>query len=153
MHKLASFHEAYGLKNKNFNIIKFGSGHIHATYLVESEADQEKLILQAFNNSVFKYPQRISSNLGILSDHLGQPPLPFVLPLPIRNKEGKYFTKMGDQFFRLFPYVDGVTKDAVAFPEQAQLAAEAFGTFIKTFLNVPIKEIQEPIPDFHNLTL
>ena len=153
MHKLASFHEAYGLKNKNFNITKFGSGHIHATYLVQSASGQEKYILQAFNNSVFKYPERISSNLGILSDHLRQRPLPFVLPLPIRNKEGEYFTKLEDQYFRLFPYVDGITKDSVDIPEQAHLAAEAFGTFIKTFLDVSMEEIQEPIPDFHNLTL
>src|SRR5690606_10691097 len=40
---------------------------------------------------------------------------------------------------------------AVALPQQALLAAEAFGIFINTFLNVPTEGMMEPIPDFHNL--
>jgi len=152
MDKIGSLAEAYGLNNKNLKTEKFGSGHIHATYLVEQEEDKEKYILQTFNNSVFKFPERISSNLGALSGHLGESLLPFVLPLPVRNRDGEFFTQVEGQLFRLFPFVEGVTKDAVEHPHQANLAAEAFGTFIKTFLNVPIEGIQEPIPDFHNLS-
>src|SRR5690606_3493611 len=55
--------------------------------------------------------------------------------------------------YRLFPFVEGVTKDAVEQPQQARLAAEAFAIFNKTFLEVPVNELQESIPDFHNLLL
>lgn len=141
---------AYDAFKENFEIKKFGSGHIHATYLIE--AGQQKYILQAFNNLVFKFPERISSNQHILSQHLGETKLPFSLPLPIRNKEGEYFTQVNEKLYRLFPFVEGITKDAVDLPQQAELAAGAFGVFTKTFLDVPIKGLYEPIPDFHNLT-
>ena len=143
--------EAYGLRGKELICEKYGSGHIHATYLVG--VDGKSYILQHFNNQVFKYPERISNNQHILSQHLGKKTMPFALPIPIRNKENLYFTEYDQQLYRLFPFVEGVTKDAVDLPQHAHLAAEAFGLFIRTFLKVPVKELQDPIPDFHNLSL
>lgn len=148
---ISSINQAYDLNDYKLKISQFGSGHIHTTYLVEARED--KYILQAFNNRVFKFPERISLNQSLLSAYLGEERLPFALPLPILNKEGKYFTQTDDQLFRLFPFVDGLTKDTVDLPHQASLAAEAFAIFIQTFLEVPVKDLQEPIPDFHNLNL
>lgn len=143
--------EAYDLKGKELVCEKYGSGHIHATYLIR--IDRKSFILQCFNNQVFKYPERISNNQHILSQHLGEKTMPFALPLPFKNIENLYFTEHDQQLFRLFPFVEGVTKDAVEFPQHARLAAEAFGLFIRTFMNVPVEELQDPIPDFHNLSL
>lgn len=151
MEKTALVKEAYDLPHENLKTEKFGSGHIHVTYLVTSGDD--KYIFQAFNKNVFRFPERISANHRILSQHLGDSNLPFVLPLPIKNRNGAYFTEHQGQLYRLFRFVDGITKDAVDLPSQAQLAAEAFATFNKTFLNVPTKQLQEPIPDFHHLIL
>lgn len=151
MDKTAVIQNAYHLNSDNLKIGKFGSGHIHATYLVE--AGGEKYIFQTFNKNVFRFPERISANHLILSQHLGESNLPFALPLPIKNRAGEYFTEQGGQLFRLFPFVDGITKDAVDLPQQASLAAGAFADFNKTFLDVPTEELQEPIPDFHNLIL
>lgn len=151
MEKTAVIKDAYDLRSKNLKIEKFGSGHIHATYLVE--VDQEKYIFQAFNKNVFRFPERISSNHQLLSLHLGDSNLPFALPLPIKNKEGEYFTQDGEQLYRLFPFVEGLTRDAVDLPQHARLAAEAFAGFNKTFLDMPTEGLQEPIPDFHNLIL
>lgn len=151
MEKKAVIKEAYGLGSENFNIEKFGSGHIHATYLVTG--GEERFIFQAFNKNVFRFPERISANHQILSQHLGDDHLPFALPLPIKNRSGEYFTEHEGQLYRLFPFVEGITKDAVDSPQQARLAAAAFGTFNKTFLDVSTDALQEPIPDFHHLIL
>lgn len=141
--------EAYDLKDQHLEIIKYGSGHIHTTYRVKSTTSH--FILQAFNDNVFRFPERISANQQILSEHLGSKRLPFALPLPIRNREGKFFTRQQQQLYRLFPFIQGVTKDAVELPYHAHLAAEAFGIFTRTFLEVPTDKLQEPIPDFHHL--
>jgi Ser/Thr protein kinase RdoA (MazF antagonist) len=101
---------------------------------------------------VFKFPARISGNLNILSEHLVQKELPFALPLPLKNRDGNFFTGRDHQLFRLYPFVEGVTKDAVELPQEAGLAAEAFGIFIRTFLDAPTEDLEETIPDFHNLT-
>jgi Ser/Thr protein kinase RdoA (MazF antagonist) len=151
MEKIAVIQEAYDLGSGNLKIEKFGSGHIHATYLVTGE--EKKYIFQAFNKNVFRFPERISSNHQFLSQHLGENTLPFALPLPIKNRDGEYFTEQGGQLYRLFPFVEGLTKDAVDLPQQAHLAAEAFATFNRTFLDVPTEALQEPIPDFHHLIL
>lgn len=151
MNNIASVLEAYDLKGKELICEKYGSGHIHSTYLVS--IDRRSYILQAFNNQVFKYPERISNNQHILSQHLGEKKLPFALPIPFTNKENLYFTECDQQLYRLFPFVEGVTKDAVELPQHAHLAAEAFGLFIRTFLDVPVEALQDPIPDFHNLSL
>lgn len=150
MDNIALILERYNLKDKNPQIKKYGSGHIHTTFLVETMSG--KYILQAFNDNVFRYPERISANQNILSAHLGDKKLPFSLPLPLKNLEGQFFTEQDRQLYRLFPFVVGITKDEVALPQQAQLAAEAFGIFISTFLDVPTEGLMEPIPDFHNLT-
>src|SRR5690554_3978816 len=151
MKNIMSILEAYRLQGKEPRCEKYGSGHIHATYLVT--IGEKSFILQCFNKGIFKYPERISNNQHLLSQHLGEKTMPFALPIPIRNKENLYFTEHDQQLFRLFPFVEGVTKDAVELPQHAYLAAEAFGLFIRTFLNVPVEELQDPIPDFHNLSL
>ncbi len=151
MEKTAVIQEAYDLGAGDLKIEKFGSGHIHVTYLLT--AGDDKFIFQAFNKNVFKFPERISANHQILSQYLGDQHMPFVLPLPIKNRRGEYFTEHQGQLYRLFRFVDGVTKDAVDHPSQAQLAAEAFAFFNRTFLEVPTEKLQEPIPDFHHLIL
>lgn len=149
MNKLKVVLEAYDLKGQDPEISQYGSGHIHATYRVQSQDSQ--FILQAFNDKVFRFPDRISANQQILSDHLGPKRLPFALPMPIKNRDGKYFTRHQQQLYRLFPFIEGITKDAVELPYHANLAAEAFGIFTQTFLGVSTENLQEPIPDFHNL--
>ncbi|MEX2592831.1 MAG: aminoglycoside phosphotransferase family protein [Anditalea sp.] len=151
MDKIGLILEAYDLKDKELEIRKYGSGHIHGTYLLHAGA--ERFILQAYNKKVFRFPERISGNQNILSEHLGAEKLPFALPLPIKNLDGNFFSVHGHQLFRLFPFVEGLTKDAVELPQEAHLAAEAFGIFIKAFLDVSTEGFQETIPDFHNLTL
>jgi Ser/Thr protein kinase RdoA (MazF antagonist) len=151
MEKTAVIQEAYDLGGADLKVEKFGSGHIHVTYLVT--AGDAKYIFQAFNKNVFKFPERISANHQILSQYIEGSSLPFILPLPIKNLHGEYFTEQEGQLYRLFDFVEGTTKDAVDLPIHAQLAAEAFAAFNKNFLNVPTEKLQEPIPDFHHLIL
>ena len=87
MKNITNVLEAYDLNGKGLRYEKYGSGHIHATYLVN--VDGKAFILQCFNNQVFKYPERISNNQRILSQHLGGRTMPFALPIPIRNRESR----------------------------------------------------------------
>src|SRR5690554_5028022 len=151
MHNISTILKAYDIKGQDFEIRKYGSGHIHSTYLVENGRSQ--YILQAFNNKVFRFPERISANQFILGDHSGMKELPFALPLPFKNKEGPFFTLHNQQYYRMFPFIEGITKDAVDLTDQAYVAAEAFWIFTSTFLEVPTENLQEPIVDFHNLIL
>lgn len=141
----------YPIEVESLECTAFGSGHIHSTYRIK--VGKDFLILQEFNDKVFKYPDRISGNLQLLLNELQPGGLPYELPLPVKNKLGEFFTLMNGRLFRLFPYVAGVTKDGVDNPHQSKLAAEAFANFIKIFLPVDVSLLRDTIPQFHNLDL
>jgi hypothetical protein len=141
----------YPIEAEGLEITPFGSGHIHGTYRVSVGSDL--FILQEFNNQVFKFPGRISGNLQVLLNELQPGILPYVLPLPVKNRQGEFFTTVSDRLYRLFPFVSGVTKDGVDNPLQSRLAAEAFAYFVKVFLSVDASLLRETIPQFHDLDL
>jgi len=140
---------AYKLDADTLVASRFGSGHIHKTFKVESNT--QSFILQEFNDTVFKYPERISNNLGYLLDNFDPANIPFVLPLPIPNQNGGLFTELDGGLYRLFPFVNGVTRDDIDEKEQASKAAEAFAYFVLVFLSTDSDKLQDTIQDFHHL--
>ncbi|WP_114748788.1 phosphotransferase enzyme family protein [Pleomorphovibrio marinus] len=132
-------------------ISKFGSGHIHNTYLLNT--DRRDYILQGFNDTVFRFPDRIANNLRLISEYEKTSALPFALPLPIPNQKGELFTKLDGELYRLFQFVDGATKDALQETYPCKIAASAFSNFVKTYLDLDATLMQETIQGFHDLSL
>lgn len=141
----------YGISVSPNHIRPFGDGHIHQTFLVKSETDS--YILQAFNKNVFKYPERISHNHGILLKGIDPTDLPYALPLPIPTSTGDLFAENDGLLFRLSPFVAGKCVNEVNDPRQAYLAAEAFAIFIRAAKDLNPDDFQESIPSFHDLSL
>ena len=98
-------------------ISPFGEGLIHETLLLQQ--GDTKWILQGFNTTVFRHPERIAHNLNLLSKHLGQYPLPFQLPLPLVTRESKGLASIEGKQYRLFDFVQGTTLQQVQQPVQA----------------------------------
>jgi Ser/Thr protein kinase RdoA (MazF antagonist) len=146
---LKDLNAAYALALEPSHVVPFGDGHIHKTYL--AKAAEGAFILQQFNTSVFKYPQRISHNHRILLDQLDWEALPYLLPLPIPNVEGGLFTVVEGVHYRLSPFVEGVCTNVVTDTYPASMAAMAFGQLIKAAAHIPASVFQESIPDFHDL--
>lgn len=137
------------LNEQKFEFQIFGSGLIHGTFLIETK--QGKYILQEFNNSVFWYPERIAHNHLVLSNQGDSSTLPFALPLPRLNKSGNSLTKVEEKLFRLFDFVKGETLQEIKTPNQAYIAAKAYGIFADWGKNIPAEELLESIPKFHHL--
>ncbi len=137
------------LEGKKYQYNPFGSGLIHGTYLVESP--DSKFILQEFNNSVFKYPERIAHNHFIMGEKGDVSKLPFALPLPRLNNSGDSLTNFEGKLFRLFDFVKGVTLQEIQNSNQAYLASKAYGTFAFWGKEIQADEMQESIPKFHRL--
>jgi len=148
---LPSLNKQYGLDIHPIQIKPFGDGHIHQTFLIETE--EKMRILQKFNNLVFKYPERISHNQSLLIDQIDPEDLPFTLPLPIPNLKGELFTLIDGTYFRISPFVAGKCVNEIENPHQAYLAAKAFAQFIKAGIHISATEFQEAIPGFHDLEL
>ena len=146
---LLSFYPFSG--NSPLEITPFGEGLIHETLLVRQEP--KKWIFQGFNESVFNFPERIDHNLGLLYRLAESQPLPFQLPLPLKNTLGKGLTLIEGQKYRLFDFVEGKTLQQIENPEQAYLAAKAYGDFAAWGKAINALEMQETIPNFHRLDL
>lgn len=141
----------YGFDLKEKDLQPFGDGHIHHTYLAEGKSD--RFILQKFNQKVFTQPKLISHNHQVLINEVGQKNLPFEIPLPIANLQGKLFTSIGDSLFRFSPFIEGVCVNEIQEPRQAYLAAEAFAHFIALGKHIDPGAFLEVIPGFNNLSL
>lgn len=138
-------------QNQSLEITPFGEGLIHETLLL-TQGDK-KWILQGFNEAVFNFPDRIDHNLGLLYRYSETHPLPFLLPLPIKNRLGSGLTEIKDKKYRLFDFVDGKTLQQIESPVQAYIAAKAYGVFAKWAKEVDASKMQETIPNFHRLDL
>lgn len=149
--RIGQLMEQYGHDMPNVQVSRYGSGHIHKTFLVDSQ--KEQFILQSFNQKVFPYPDRISGNLQLVKDHLKEEMLDFQLPLPMKDVSGELFSGDKEGFYRLFPFVPGACIDKVENPQQAYMAARAFGGFIKACAAIKAAGMQEVIEGFHDLSL
>ena len=141
------------LENLNPLVSPLGEGLIHETLLISSEENQ--WVLQGFNESVFRYPERIDFNLSLLSTHAEEQnsTLPFLLPLPLLNKEGKGLTDISGKKYRLFSFVNGKTLQQIESIQEAYKAAQAYGEFASWAKAIDGESMQETIPDFHRLDL
>jgi Ser/Thr protein kinase RdoA (MazF antagonist) len=149
---LSALCDAYHFsQNSTLEIAPFGEGLIHQTYLITQ--GEQKWILQGFNQSVFNFPDRIDHNLAMLYQFAKNHPLPFQLPLPIKNKWGKGLSEINGHHYRLFNFVQGKTLQQIDYPTQAYLAAKAYGEFANWAKDVDAKQMQETIPNFHRLDL
>lgn len=132
-------------------ISPFGEGLIHETLLLSQGT--KKWILQGFNTSVFRFPERIECNLQLLSKHLQKFPLPFQLPLPLLTREGAGLANIDGKYYRLFDFVQGSTLQQVQHAEQAKIAAQAYGKFAAWALPLAAAAFEDTIPNFHRLDL
>ncbi|MCS5490920.1 phosphotransferase enzyme family protein [Algoriphagus limi] len=128
-----------------------GNGLIHETWKISN--NQGEFVLQAYNKSVFPYPERIQNNLDILFREQVAERLPFELPLPIQNSQGEQLTNFEGKLWRIFPFVSGKTLEQIQVPNEAWLAAKAFGEFASAGKELNMSEFMETIPDFHRLDL
>ncbi len=130
----------------------FGSGLINNTWKIEGK---KEYILQRINTKVFRQPERIASNIRLISNFfkLNHPSYFFIAPLVTEMGEDMVFIKDAG-YFRIFPFVDNsVTHHIVENSKQANEAAKQFGKFTRLLENFPSSQLEYTIPDFHNLPL
>jgi Ser/Thr protein kinase RdoA (MazF antagonist) len=143
----------YGMEAGLCNITTIGSGLINHTWKINFQDKQ--YILQRINDNVFKHPQYIDDNVGLVADYLKAHEPGYFFVSPVKSLSGKTMVYC-DQFgyFRLIPFVENSkTYVATENPKQAYEAAKQFGMFTKLLSEFPQEKLKTVIPDFHNLSL
>jgi Ser/Thr protein kinase RdoA (MazF antagonist) len=144
---------AYGLNDAALKAEPVGNGLIHRTWKIISP--DKEYILQQVNHRVFKEPETIAGNIGLLAAYLKQyyPEYSFIAPLADMSGNVLVYRE-GKGYFRLFPFVRGsFTINVVETPQQAQEAALQFGLFTRLLSRFETRQLKNTIPFFHDLTL
>jgi Ser/Thr protein kinase RdoA (MazF antagonist) len=144
---------AYDLPQNQSEVEPINNGLINQTWRIKNSKGD--FILQRINDSVFKQPSAIASNLRMLADYLSQkhPGYLFIAPIKTSNNE-EMACPDGQGYFRLSPYVQkSHTINAVQIADQAFEASKEFGQFTRLLSHFPVEKLQITLPDFHNLSL
>lgn len=133
----------------------FGSGHIHATYKVQTlEPSAPDYLLQEINREVFGDVQGLMENIYKVTEYLKSKKISGsqqVLTL-IPTKEGQLFYQDNGHCWRMFKFIAGAHSYEKAETEkQAFEAAKMFGLFLRDLSDFPVDDLHITIPNFHNI--
>lgn len=136
----------------------YGSGHIHETFLLikSSEGQLKKYILQKFNSSVFREPEKVMNNIRKITSHLKNfgdknSDALYLSMVPTLESEYWHQDEM-KHYWRCFDFIENsYTVDRVENNSQAYEAARIFGNFLLSLSNINPVGLDITIPDFHNI--
>jgi hypothetical protein len=138
-----------------------GSGHINDTFLVTTRGNK-KYILQRINHSVFQDVPGLMNNILRVTTHIhqkidqGHPltgSLTSIRIIPAKDDKTFVLDREGD-YWRLYNYLEGSrTFDRVSNPQQAHEGGRAFALFQALTADIPVSDLAETIPHFHDVEL
>jgi len=139
---------------------QYGNGHINDTILIKTIPESSpNYILQRKNHMIFKNVPGMLDNIVKATDHIrkklqvqGYSDVDRRVMTYYPAKNGNMFVNDEDgNFWTLFLFIpDSRGIEAIENPEQAFMAAQAFGHFQKQLSDLPGEELIETIPNFHN---
>ena len=140
-------------------VVELRAGHINDSYVVSTAHDGSRFLLQRLNSHVFPEPDQVMANLVRITRHLeaklGPGSSRQRLTL-VPTVDGEMWTRTGTtegrvDWWRMVELIEDVTTELRASsPEQAFLAAQAFGRFETQLVDLPPPPLHETIPGFHD---
>lgn len=135
-----------------------GAGHINDSFLVKtSEPDKPDYLLQRINHQIFKDVELLQNNILHVTGHIrkkliekGEQDIDRKTLTVIPAKDGKLFYFDGENYWRVYLFIQGGKSYDAITPELAYSAGKAFGEFQSRLSDIPEK-IHETIPNFHNM--
>ena len=141
--------------------VRTGSGHINDSFLITTSGP-EKYILQRINHSIFKDIPGLMSNIVKVTGHIGQKiisgdplagSMQSILLFPAKD-QGSFLRDPEGNYWRLYNYLDGSrTYDLVGNTRQAYEGGKAFATFCCLTADLPVNDLVETIPHFHDVEM
>ncbi len=139
---------------------EYGRGNVNDTFLVTVEgAAEPHFILQRLNLRVFRRPELVMRNLGIVGDHvarrLARAPLShgrrFEVPRVLLTRDGRdHFIDPGGSFWRALSFIDAAeTFDIIKDAGHAGEVGYALGRFHSLLSNLAPEHLADTLPGFH----
>ena len=139
---------------------EYGRGNVNDTFLVTVEgASAPHFILQRLNPHVFRRPELVMRNLGIVSDHIARrlAPAParhgrrFEVPRVLLTRDGRdHFIDPGGSFWRALSFIDAAeTFDTIQNAGHAREVGYALGKFHALLSDLAPDQLSDTLPGFH----
>lgn len=140
------------------NATPHGSGHIHSTYLINTQENEAPdYILQKINHHVFPDVELLMGNIRKITNYLHEnckQDDQFKVLTPVRTRTKTiYFKDDEGNYWRIFENVmDSISYNEAANPLIAFEAGKAYGHFIYCLREFPVQSLEPVIPHFHSLS-
>lgn len=150
----------FQIKSEPGEIKPLKIGFINDSFIVKSEEPSgEWYFLQKINHNIFEDVEGLQKNISIVTDHLrkklaegGVTDLHKRVLQLVPTKDGKLFYQDEDgNYWRVYVYVKGTKSYNAITPELAYKAGLAFGDFQSMLSDLPLDDMIETIPNFHNM--
>ena len=138
--------------------VRYGQGHINDTFVVSTQPENARFILQRMSFAAFKRPDQLMANVIGVTEYLGRQ---IVARGGDRAREAlevfrprtgePYYTDSRGGAWRLYRFVEGtVCHQTADTPELFAASGRAFGRFQLLLKDYPAETLYETIPNFHN---
>ena len=151
--------EKFNTQGEIITVRPFGRGHINDSYKLETIGKANpNYLLQRVNPKVFRNIKGLMNNIQMVTNHLIQKTkwtgLDSEKPLKlIPTKKGDYYLYEDHQYWRMYEFIDDtyplktiVTEDLI------YEAGKGYGNFIYQLSDLPTKNLEITIPNFHSLS-
>ncbi|MDD5507863.1 MAG: aminoglycoside phosphotransferase family protein [Bacteroidales bacterium] len=148
---ILSVFQHYACKGTYNGHSRYGSGHIHETWLVKTiESDAPDYILQRINSDIFRNIPALMESIRLVTAHLAEKGSPSLQLVTTTGHQTYYVDDLGESW-RLFVYIpDSLILDHTDDPGRASEAGKAVGNF--QYLLSDLKaNLHETLPGFHDV--
>ncbi len=136
----------------------FGNGHINDTFKVVTDKGEAKYILQRINHNIFTNVDILQNNIRIVTSHIrrkleekGETDIDRKVLTFLPAKDGKYYYFDGESYWRVCLFIPRSKGYEEVNEELSYEAGKAFGDFQSMLADIPEGELEETIPNFHNM--
>ena len=150
---LSGFQLPHGITGIN----RYGSGHIHDTYMAHTEGNHDDVILQRINRNIFPDVPGMMENIFRVTEHVrkkssnGNDIERCTLTLIPSTNGQSYFSSEDGEWWRAYVFIQGArTHDVIENPQHAYESGRAFADFQRILADLPAPPLNEVIPFFHH---
>lgn len=150
----------FRIEGKTTEVVPLGEGFINDTYIIKTEGNSPKYILQRKNKKVFSPIPAMMENIRKVCDHIkekvkkaGGDPMREAMTVIPANDGKLYYHDEEDEFWAVSLFIeDTIAYEAAETPELAYAGGKGIGKFqsLVSDLKEPLTDI---LPGFHNIRI